>query len=285
MKPAFISRTLLAVLCLGVCAALSQPPPKMESKVSLEILPNPLVLKVLGRSQLDFVADLFWVRMANMAGRCFQPSECAALLPIANLIADLAPKFKYPYFVGGTLAPVHLRNGSWANVEGAHALMVRGLQELPDYTRLRVQLAFTELDIMHDPARAGRTLREAAKLPDAPPFLLKLAARLLTEGGQYEDAREFARAMTESDDPELKEDFEHRLKMIDLEEVLVKVDDAQKRFTEAQGHPAARPEELVMSGFLSQLPVDPFGGTIELTPEGARSSVESRRLRAYVPPQ
>lgn len=282
MSAGVVIRGSVVVFGLGLCAALSQPPPKAVSKVSMEVVPNALVIKVLGRSQLDFVADLFWVRMANMAGRANSADECAALLPIANLIADLAPRFKYPYFVGGVLAPVRQRDGSYANVDGALALMTRGTKVLPEYTRLQVQKAYTELEMKGDKAAAGASLREAA-LQGAPGYVARLSTRLLAQAGDYDAARDFARTMAASEDPQLKADFELRLKQIDLEEVLVQVEAAASRYAAAEGHITTSVEALVQKGYLPKVPEDPFGGTIELTVTGARSTSEPRRLRSYVP--
>lgn len=289
MKAAFLLRIVVACAGLALCALLSKPPPKVNAKVTLELLPNPLVVKLLGRSHIDFVADLFWIRMANMAGNAATVDEFAALIPIGNLIADLAPHFKYPYYLGGVMAPYrHYKRGglsTYENVEGAHALMSRGVKNVPDYVRLFVQKAYTELEMMKDPAMAGATLLEAAKIPDSPSFLPGLATRVLASAGKFDEARVFAESMASSDDPQLKADFEFRLKQIDLEKVLVAVESAKKSFTDAQGRAPTGVEELLTAGYLTQPPVDPFGGVIELTEEGARSSVESRRLKLHLAPE
>jgi hypothetical protein len=286
MSFASIARTLVALVGVCLCVIFSRPPEVAVSEVTLEILPNPLVLKVLGRSQQDFVADLFWVRMANMAGRCVKATECGALLPIANLIADLSPKFKYPYFVGGVMAPVRIgKTDQYANADGALALMTRGAKEVPDYVRLHVQKAYTELELFHDPAAAGRTLMNISRVPGAPAHLAGLATRLLNEAGQFDDALAFAQTMANSEDPNVREDFELRLKLIELERTLARVDEAAARYTTEKGQPPASVEALVAEGFLPFLPSDPFGGRIELgVTGGARSTVEERRLRAFTPP-
>lgn len=289
MKAAWWLRVVLACAAASVCAAFAQAPPPVNPKSTLTLLPNPLVVKLLARSQLEFAADLFWVRMANMAGNAATVDECAALLPIANLIADLSPAFKYPYFVGGVMAPYrHYQpggNSTYDNVEGAHALMTRGLLAVPGYTRLAIQKAYTELEMMHDPAAAGRTLSQAATLPDSPPFLPSLATRLLTSAGEFEDARAFAQSMAQSEDPQVRADFELRMKQIDLEKVLVTVEAAAASYAEKEGHRPSDLETLVHAGLLSEIPSDPFGGVIELTETGARSSVESRRLQVHLPPE
>lgn len=289
MKAAFLLRVVVACGAITLCAVLSAPPPKLNAKVTLELLPNPVVVKILGKSQLDFVADLFWIRMANMAGNAATADELAALIPIGNLIADLAPHFKYPYYLGGVMAPYRYYKpgglSTYENVEGAHALMSRGVKNVPDFLRLFVQKAYTELELMKQPAMAGATLLEAAKITDSPPFLPALATRVLASAGKFDEAREFAASMASSGDPQLKADFELRLKQIELEKVLVAVEAAATAFADARGRRPSSVEELVQQGFLPQVPVDPFGGVIELTEDGARSSVESRRLKLHLAPE
>ena len=278
------SRLLAAFVGLCLCGWFSKPPAKSMSGGSLGVLPNPLLLQTLGRSQIDFVADLYWIRMANMAGTALTSAECSALLPIGNLIADLSPRFKYPYFVGGVLAPFHRRSTKeYENARGAVALMARGVVAVPDYVRLHVQKAFAELEMLHDPGSAAKTLRIAAMIPGAPSFLSGLATRLLAQSGQYEEAREFALSMALSPDPEVSADFELRVKHIDLEQTLSRVEDAVQRFHDDHGRPPAGVDELLAQGYLSEPPVDPFGGTIELSASGPRSTSDVGRLRVFEP--
>lgn len=263
-------------------AALSLPPVKGSDRVTLEVVPNALVLRILARGQIDFVADLFWVRMGNMAGRATTVNESAALIPIANLIADLAPNFKYPYFVGGIMAPVRRgRSDVYDNVPEAVALMARGLKAVPTYGRLYLSKAYTELVMQHDPGAAGRTLAVMASQPDAPPYIGPLVTRLLAQGRNFNGAREFAGTLAKSEDPQVKADAEARLKQIDLEELLVQVDAASEKFMALEGRAPTGVEELVQKRLLPQTPVDPLGGEIELSAEGARSTANHDRLRVF----
>jgi hypothetical protein len=275
-------RLLVAIIGLTLCAANSRPPPKSVADVAGAYLPDPLFLKLLGKSQLDFVADLFWVRMANAAGNARTREDYTTLLPLANLIADIAPKFRYSYYVGGVLAPVRQgRTHEYWNAKEAVALMNRGVDAIPDYGRLAIQKSFAELEMLHDPATAGRTLQKASRLADVPAFTASLATRLLAQSGQIQDARAFAEEMAQSADPQVRQDFELRVRQINLEEQLQRVDDAAARFEKERGTRAATIDELIAGGFLSAVPFDPLGGTIILTPEGARSTVEEQRLRAF----
>jgi hypothetical protein len=84
-----------------------------------------------------------------------------------------------------------------------------------------------------------------------------------------------------ADTPETKAVFEHRLKLIDLEERLAQVDDAIRRFTARMGRRPSGIDELVAFGELGALPVDPMGGTIELGPRGAYSTAARERLQVF----
>jgi hypothetical protein len=250
----------------------------------LNVLPNPQIVRIIGRSQLEFVADLFWVRMANMGGRAKTTREYAALLPIGNFIADLSPGFKFPYYLGGTLAPVRrFPTHEYDNAKEAVALMARGNIAVPNFSRLWVQKAYSEMEMLHDRLAAGRTFAQASRVPGAPAFVGPLATRLLSESGQFEDASQLAVELARSDDPDVRTDFEHRLLQIKLEELLVRVDSAIEWFKAREGRMPTSVKELVDGHDLPGHPMDPFGGEIIITADGARSTVEMSRLKAYIP--
>jgi hypothetical protein len=276
-------RHLLLVVAVMVCGALTKPPAKTSASLEVvSILPDPILLKALFRSQLEFVADLFWIRMSNVAGTANTATEYGALIPLGNLVADLSPRFKYPYYVGGVLAPVQRgRLREYDNAEGAIALMRRGVRAVPDYTRLFIQLAWAEIEMLHDRVASARTLQAAATLPDVPSFAGGLATRLLSESGRFDEARAFAASMAQSQNPQVRADFELRLKQIALEEVLTSVDEGAARFAAEHHRPPASVGELLEAGALSVEPIDPFGGEIVLTPAGARSTVQAERLKTF----
>ncbi len=279
-----LPRGFILVLAVGTWFSQLRPPPPPDTTVRLGMLPNAQLLRIIGRSQLEFVADLFWVRMANMGGRAQTSDEYAALLPLGHLIADLSPKFQYPYYLGGTLAPFrHFPSHHYDHAEEAIALMARGTAAVPSYVRLHVVKAYSEMEMLGDKQAAARTLMAAARAPNAPPYIAALATRLLADQGQFDDATKFAEELAKSDDPDVRAEFERRLLQISLERVLVQVDQAVAQFIAREGRSPSSVHELVEKGDLSGLPHDPFGGEIELTPEGARSTVETSRLKAYIP--
>lgn len=280
-----VTRYRLVTLVCGILlsSALSGAPAETVSAVTLEVLPNAAVIRVFGRSQIHFIADLFWVRMANMASRVSNAREAALLLPLGNLIAELDPSFRYPYLVGGVMAPWRRgRTKTYDNAAEAVGFMARGIQHVP-WQRLFLQKAYTELEMLHDPASAGRTLAAAARYPDALPHVGLLAARLLAEGRNLEGAREIAQWMATSNNPQIRDDGERRLKQIDLEEVLNQVDQAIAQFEEIHRRKPSSLNELVRQGLLPGEPVDPLGGRIIVDENGPRSSVVVGRLRRYVP--
>jgi hypothetical protein len=279
-----VGRTLVLAFGLISILLLLEPPPRPDTTVRLSVLPNPQIIRVIGRSQLEFVADLFWVRMANMAGRAQTSSEYAALLPIGNFIADLSPKFKYPYLLGGALAPVRrFPSHDYDNAKEAVELMARGTRDVPTFARLYVQKAYSEMEMLHDSLSAGRTFMQASRVAGAPAFCGALATRLLSENGQFQDASQLAVELAQSDDPEVRADFQHRLLQIKLEELLVQIDAGIDAFQQREGRRPASVKELVDAHDLPGFPMDPFGGEIIITPDGARSTVEMSRLKAYIP--
>ena len=164
-----LARVAILLLALVTCFSLLRPPQKPDTTVRLGVMPNPQLLRIVGRSQLEFVADLFWVRMANMAGRAETSDEYGALVPMGHLIADLSPKFRYPYYLGGTLAPYrHYPSRQYDHAAEAIGLMARGTVAVPDYVRLQVVKAYSEMEMLGDKQAAARTLMAGSRAPGAP---------------------------------------------------------------------------------------------------------------------
>src|SRR5205085_9429963 len=119
--------------------------------------------------------------------------------------------------------------------------------------------------------------------PDAPKYFASDATRRLVAAGQFGTSREVAREFFGSAmDEETRKLFEDREKAILLEQVLVQIEQAALRFHEEKGRYPGTVDELLFAGYLSDPPVDPYGGSFLLTPEGtAYSSTHPERLKVH----
>ncbi len=93
-----------------------------------------------------------------------------------------------------------------------------------------------------------------------------LAGRYMQESGQTELAISYLSAMEKGErNPSVKKNYQIRL--IAFKEVL-RIDQARDRYRESRGSMPASVEQLVSTGFLSPVPIDPYGGQFYLEPDG-----------------
>ncbi|HET6344049.1 MAG TPA: hypothetical protein VFH51_03910, partial [Myxococcota bacterium] len=129
--------------------------------------------------------------------------------------------------------------------------------------------------------RAARALAAAAALPDAPPFVGPLAARMAATAGEPEAGLQMVESLMQGmRDPALLETYGERRRLLLLEVHLKHLQRAVDRYREAHGAPPATLAALVGAGLLRAVPEDPLGGTYGLDAAGHVTTVhEAQRLR------
>lgn len=275
-------RALPIALALVLVGLLHEPPrPSHNVRGEANNLPNADLVKFSGKPIISLLTDLFWVRMVNLGGTVRVPWEGKQLVRWGDFITDLDPTFVHAYIMGGLLGTVDVGQETY-NLTEAEGLLEKGTRNLPHETRLAIFLAFIYLELEHAPLKAAPVLERAARNPNAPPYLAPLATRLYAQAGAFDAARAFAEAVaSQAGDEETREFFQTRLLEVQQEELLQQIDAAADAFRRAQHREAASIDELVAAGLLPGRPIDPLGGELTLTLEGARASSRPHRLQAH----
>jgi len=103
---------------------------------------------------------------------------------------------------------------------------------------------------------ASRYLLEAAQLPDAPPLMASLGARLAQKAGRTEDAIVLMQTMYErSEEESVKKTLKQRIEA--LVGVLI-LEKGIARFKTRFGRPPEKLDNLVTAGILNRLPINPY---------------------------
>ena len=124
------------------------------------------------------------------------------------MTTTLDPQFLEPYYYGALILPD-------LNPEAAISLLNDGIAANPDKWRLYQHLAYIYFQ-NKDYGRASDVYAAGAKVPDAPPWMLAMSARMKAEGGAGQAAREMYTHLAEaSDDPIVKEMVEKQLMRLD----------------------------------------------------------------------
>jgi tetratricopeptide (TPR) repeat protein len=118
---------------------------------------------------------------------------------------------------------------------------------------------------LKDYQKAAQMYMKAGELSGNPLFK-SLAGRYLQQSGQTELAIVYLSTMEKSArEPAIRKSFQTRLQAF---RAAYAIEKARDRFRAEHGTLPARVEDLVSAGYLKGLPVDPYGGTFYLEPDG-----------------
>lgn len=269
---------------VAVTAVLARPPESTTPGAhQAPLLPRKEVLLVAGAGYRELVADYFWLQTLQATIRARTAEEFHDIYDYAKLVTELDPNFLAVYPFAGAALPTRDQKGVWRNVKESTELLAEGHRRFPDHVVLGILYAFNLSNFEKEYRKAADVLAQIARLPDAPPYLGPLAARMYAQAGEFDVGLEFATQIAQSaEDPESKAVFERRVKQLKLERVLRQVDAAVEEYRKANGRPPASVQELVDRHLLPAVPEDPFEGEIVIGSDlRSHSTKEHERLQLY----
>jgi hypothetical protein len=226
----------------------------------------------------NFLADLAWLQAVQSAGnREMAPGDYDRLSLWLNVVANYDPRFDVPYLLGGLVlgeSPTHARE--------ALGILSRGRAQYPSDWRLQFYIGYTQYFVLRDPVSGGKAMAESAKLPGAPEYLPRLAARMLAEGRDPDAALSFLTLMVgQETDAARRKALERRYREVLVERDLQRLENAVAAYRASVGRNPERLADLVRNGFLEFVPREPGGGSYRITTDG---SVYSDRTRQRLKP-
>jgi hypothetical protein len=225
-------------------------------------------------------ADLLWLRLIQVVGkRSHTAYEYEWLYHALDVITDLDPHYDYAYQVGGIVL-THLAN----RPDLSNKLLQKGLEPNPAVWQIPFYIGFNYYFYLHDPSHAADYIARASRLPGPPPFMALLATQLYAEAGIPETALNFLMAIR-SQAPEgwIKEQLETRIKEVTIERDIRALEKAISHYRQREGHLPHTLKDLLRSGDITALPLEPFGGEYRLDPRTGTisSSTHPERLHVY----
>ena len=202
-----------------------------------------------------------------------------ALDRLLTYATDLDEKFGGAYRFAGFAMPRQTTDGKVTNVFQATALLKKGVVERPDDWRIPFSLGFIQSFYLGHFLDAGRNLALAAKIPGSPAYLPLLATRASAEGGDLDFAERMALVLEdEATEESAKEEWHKRLLDLAMERGLRTIDAAVQRYQQLFGWPPRSMADLLATGQLKEIPVEPHGGRYLIGPDGRPRSSASERL-------
>lgn len=178
---------------------------------------------------------------------------------------DLDPHFLDFYY----FANAHLTWGG-DKIEEANRLLDKGIKNRPDQWLLPFFAGFNLFYFRGDNAGASEYLMLAAQDQTAPVGIARLASLLAYKSNQTKNAIVFLKQIIRStEDPAMKEVYETRQILL---ESINAVEEAMGKYKAAYNQLPKNLEELIDKNFLSEVPVEPYGGRFYIEDDQVKST-------------
>lgn len=208
-------------------------------------------LKGYGLGFEGLLADWYWMRSLQYIGDKvvnskaeviniddLRPLNPRLLYPLLDNATDLDPKFTTAYSFGAIVLPA-------IDARQAIALTEKGIANNPDQWRLYQYLGYIYWR-MKNYVKAAEVYEKGAAIPGSGSFMEIMAARMKTEGGSRDTAREmYVQMLAEATDDQTKVTAQNRLLQLDSLDERDAVNSAMRSYQEKRGHCPSSWRELV----------------------------------------
>lgn len=273
-----------AALLGAALVGIAQPHADVTRRVraddkALVFAPNGPVLRAASLDQHEPAADILWVRSVIVFGERWKvdpdPTWATWLRGTVLAVIDLDPKWRSPYFYGGSLLRV------LGDIDGADAVFERGADALPDDGYFAFSFAMDQYIYRDDPTLAAVWMERAAAAPQAGRWYAAAAAAMRDHGGDRDGAiayLERQRTVAHSE-PELA-DIETQLSRLYHDRLTTAFLPACRAYRSSNGSAPSSPEAFFLWAG-TPVPVNPRGDAWVVGLDGCVRSAgaEVTRLR------
>lgn len=230
-----------------------------EIKENLKIIPNSKISKLVCLDHDGFLADMLFIRITLHSGSLmWKPLSIKFnntwAYSTMDVVTDLDPKF-YKAYLLSSMGLVH----SPKDINLAEPILQKGMKNFPDSWELPFWAGYGYYNYLKDYKKATNYMIMAYNKPDAPKRFLGMMASATQKSGNFDKAAIAMLAMMENtDNKKLK--IIYGKKMIRMKN-LAQIMTAAKKYINKFNHNPLSIQNLLDSGYLQKLPVDPLGAT------------------------
>ncbi len=243
-------------------------------EASLLYLPKGHYLRAMSLGHEETLADIFYVWSLQYYSNYSDEKRFDYLEQVfSHVIAELDPRFVEVYLVGALIMSTEAGRSDLAL-----DLYDKGLERNPDSWELAYWAGWESYDTK-DYTRARIYWKRAAEMPGAPPFIERLASRMLEYAGDLRAAlAEYVDLAENAEDERTR-----KVARVWIDRVMVELaedlyEEALEQFELRHGRCVRDLDEVVRAGILSAHPSLPEGRTIRLLPETCAIEVSEARV-------
>ncbi|MBS1852691.1 MAG: hypothetical protein JST79_17435 [Acidobacteria bacterium] len=271
---------------------------RMRSHASLEevlYISSPKALKRLSLGYDGLLADIYWTRAVQYFGATHsQGSEHYELLaPLLEITTTLDPHLLVAYEYGANFMAAKRPNGA-GQPEEAAKLVERGIESNPHEWRLYYNLGFIYYMELKDYPKAAAAFSQGSQVSNAHPFLKVLAAQMAQHAGDAEMARMLWTTTYEStQDHMIRANALAHLRALRVDQDITAMEERIEMYQKRTGKLPESFADLIQSGLLPGVPLDPLGhayklmddGRVEVRTPDDLPFIEKGKPLGYVPPK
>jgi tetratricopeptide (TPR) repeat protein len=234
------------------------------------VLRSGKLVKAMSLEYAPLMADIYWTRVVQYYGdkRAKRETNFELLWPLLDVTTTLDPNLLVAYRFGSTFLSEPSPRGAGRPELGIE-LLERGIKANPEYWRFYEDLGFIYYFELKDYARASAAFTEGSKNPDAQIWMKVMAARIAAEGESLQTSIFLWNEVYQTTkDPPVKENALMHLQLLAVEQDCKQLDALADEFQKRTGRRPSRVEELVQSGLLPRVPLDPAGFPYVFGPDG-----------------
>ncbi len=268
-----VTLATMLVVCLAGAVLLLRRIDRMRAGATLEevlYIPSPKVLKRMSLGYSGLLADVYWTRAVQYFGGKHRQRAMRydLLAPLLNITTELDPHLLVAYRFGSIFLAQPPPEGA-GMPEKAAELVERGIHANPNTWQLYYDLGFLQYMELHDPAAAAQAFQRGMRAPGAHPFLKVLAAAMAQQAGNIETARLLWTMTYETtEDAMIRGNALQHLRALRVDEDVPRLEALVQDYARRTGRLPVSFVEMVETGFVRRIPVDPRGLPYKLTPDG-----------------
>lgn len=196
-----------------------------------------------------------------MQKQSLSPKEWQATHLALNRITDLDPRFWDPYVFAETTLPWEA-----GMVKETNELLLKAAQARTNDYQPYFFLWFNYSHFLKDQTSAAKYIEKSSRIASAPMYFATLAARANFVANKTENAVVFLdEILKETTDPTRQAWIIKRQQAL---KVIAFLESHVRKFEEKFSRRPKHLQELINTQMLIKIPLDPYGGTFFITPEG-----------------
>jgi len=273
-KVSAVAALLIVTLLSGSVLALREVESLRGPTATLEevlFVSSGKALKRMSLGYSSLLANIYWTRAIQYFGakQTSNSTRYDLLYPLLDITTDLDPQLIEAYQTGSIFLCQRVPEGA-GQPDKAVALVEKGIRANPTYWRLYFTLGFIHYLDRRDFKAAEQAFQKGSEVPGALPWMKVMAARMAERGDEIDTAMTLWKAIYDTNwDRSVRDTASKHIASLRADADMQELQRRVQAYREKTGSLPANWSDLVRSGFLPGIPLDPTGAAYVLMPNGA----------------